>query len=716
MAIAMQGPWTLRVSAKNAAFTQRFVVAGATSGNGTYPGQTGSASVSVDGSQWSLTIEHRPTGQAWRQSAMRIGTPSAVGSASAAVMISSNDSGADADYDDLILEATTELSPVDYLVYGRVRSYAGLCRFNPCFGYPWLVIDTMASLRALLRETRHADILRAMYPQEVDMATGPVRIGSAEPELARPLMIPFAKSAGRRDGGLIVRKADAIKGSTFVPQPVRNEILPGFHVLESIKPDRLVELARARDAVLHPVCDVESAAGLLLKFLEYDRTSAELAGGPYTGTGTPQDLGFAVSDETGNYLFRFRQSFGDLAAETGDVGPGETVAEALRPDLLVQVMGDVSTPVYFETGLYLDVANLRRIDLCLPYGRLHPAPVACTGGRAIQNIGRVTTIAGAGNSFDADGRVTITVPSAMTIPSAGWAGLLDFFVCFRGLPTVAAYTIRRRVPGGTWAFVSEELYNRNLSTLGQPLMVPANKVGPRDTPLQIDGGSAVIVPAYLNIENDGNWLIQDQLRKAQLLSTVSGGALHAATDASGPVEFRFEGYDSSGAKVPGADDSITLYLENRPLTGRIRSIVSATAAPPDCALFGLATPNAPLTVTYVVDQAGGFLSSYSLTAARGNGPTPVAIVDATPPIQPLSMSFDPAIHGVFFRGTHNAVMPDADNFVVAETQPVGASWLPSGTTFCAFKFDLNATPRLTDGWSLQGGRVVGEDLVGISYP
>jgi hypothetical protein len=716
MAITMQGRWTIRVAAANAAFPQRFTVAGASSGNGTYAGQTTAATVTVDGAQWSLSIEHHPPGQPWRQSAMRIGTPAPTGGTEVAVAISSNDSGGDADYDDLILSATATLGALDYLLYGRARSYSGFCRFNPCFPYPWLVVDTLDALRAIVLESRHADVVRALYPAEVTLAERPRRLGMAETELSRPLMIPVGETELGEEASLSVRQSAGAKKARFTHRVPRSETLPGSFVFETLDKERLVDFARARADFLFPVCDIEPAPGLLLKFIEYDRTSAELAGGSYTGTGVRQDLGFAVTDEVGGYLFRFTQTFGDLAAEIADVAPGESLAAALRPDVLVEVIGTASSPVLFETGLYLDISNLRRIDLCLPYGRLHPAPVACTGGRAIQNIGRVTTIVGAGNSFDADGRVTITVPAAMTIASAAWFGLLDFFVCFRGLPQVVAYTIRRRLPGGSWSFVDEELFNRNLSTLGQPLQIPANKVGPHQLPLIVDGAAAAPTPAYTNIENDGNWLIQDQLRKAELSSGLSGGALHAATGGSGPVEFRFEGYDASGAKVPGADDSITLFLENRGITGSIASISSATASPSDCALFGLSSPDAALTVRYAVDHPGGFLGAYSLTAARGNGPTSVAIADYTPPIQPLSIAFDPMVHGVFFRGTRNAIGPDANGYVEAETQPVSGSWLPPATTFCAFKFDLNASLRITDGWSLAGGGVVAEDLVGISYP
>jgi hypothetical protein len=50
------------------------------------------------------------------------------------------------------------------------------------------------------------------------------------------------------------------------------------------------------------ICTVENQPGLLLRFLEYDRTVDELAGGPYTGTGNRQILGLAVTDEQGNYM------------------------------------------------------------------------------------------------------------------------------------------------------------------------------------------------------------------------------------------------------------------------------------------------------------------------------------------------------------------------------------------------------------------------------
>jgi 16S rRNA (cytidine1402-2'-O)-methyltransferase len=51
MAINMQGSWTVRVKSKSAAFAQRFVISGASSGNGTYAGNTGTPAVADPGAR-----------------------------------------------------------------------------------------------------------------------------------------------------------------------------------------------------------------------------------------------------------------------------------------------------------------------------------------------------------------------------------------------------------------------------------------------------------------------------------------------------------------------------------------------------------------------------------------------------------------------------------------------------------------------------------------
>ena len=168
-------------------------------------------------------------------------------------------------------------------------------------------------------------------------------------------------------------------------------------------------------------------------------------------------LGLAVTDEQGNYIFRFTQTLAEIAAEASDiVAGGSSLAIQPRPDLIVQAISGGTAGVLYESALYPDVPNLKRIDICVPFDILNPGPTACQGGRAIQSIGNVWTIPGVGNTLDADGRITATDPTGPIITRGAWVGRLDLFACFLDLD-VAYYTIRFRRPGGGWAFV-QELY------------------------------------------------------------------------------------------------------------------------------------------------------------------------------------------------------------------------------------------------------------------
>jgi len=61
MSIAMQGSWTVNVKFKEAFSTnQRFIIAGADSGNGIYDGVTATPGVFVTGDAWSITVQHDP--------------------------------------------------------------------------------------------------------------------------------------------------------------------------------------------------------------------------------------------------------------------------------------------------------------------------------------------------------------------------------------------------------------------------------------------------------------------------------------------------------------------------------------------------------------------------------------------------------------------------------------------------------------------------------
>ena len=69
MAIRLYGPWRLTVIEAVHNWENRFVVSGASSGNGTYPPSVGTT-VSVNGSSWRLDAQHQPPGEAWTSSAM----------------------------------------------------------------------------------------------------------------------------------------------------------------------------------------------------------------------------------------------------------------------------------------------------------------------------------------------------------------------------------------------------------------------------------------------------------------------------------------------------------------------------------------------------------------------------------------------------------------------------------------------------------------------
>jgi hypothetical protein len=100
--------------------------------------------------------------------------------------------------------------------------------------------------------------------------------------------------------------------------------------------------------------------------------------------------------------------------------------------------------------------------------------------------------------------------------------------------------------------------------------------------------------------------------------------------------------------------------------------------------------------------------------SRGSA-TPLPVEDLTPPVQPLSLIYDEALHGNSFYGTFNGVSPDGNAYVVAELQPVSGAWLPTGKNFCAFAFEIYATPRTTNGYGLAPQGRLDVELIGISY-
>jgi hypothetical protein len=740
MAITMQGAWTIRVSTKNAALPQRFTISGAATGNGTYTGTVGT-SVFVTGTQWSLNIQHQPSGQPWRDSAQRIGFPGVAGGL-LRFDIRSNDSGADADYDDLVLSCSLPASASDYVVYGTVKTYAGTCLFNPCRN-DYIVIDPPYHLPTLCeRYPQLCAVIEKLYPERLRLPRIP--IPDPAPDLT-PIVIPTglpnvanglvfrsplrsasaanhapgraAMTAAPDAGSIDQREADAVKALQTSVQRTAFKTSALMAGTDRLTATELAHIAAIRDIGIRFRCQVERAPGLLLRFQEYDRSSAEKLGGPYTGTGVRQDLGLAVTDELGNYIFRFSPSLADIAEEAGDVAGGESLAAQLRPDVIVQVLGTGLTMTY-ETAPYSNVANLQRIDLCVPYGRAHPSR-ACAGDRVIQRLGDVvvlhSALGGHPNTLDSEGRITCRNANAPQVDCAGWRGALRLYACF-GRPEAVHYAVFFKRPGDAlWQAVTQAHalnWIPNLVAGGTSVGPTLRSVNPGVT--TASGGGTQLVPTYDSHEGDLNWIEND-------LKLILDSSLYRPQDEPGPVQFHIEAYTSTGAVVPATQDTITLYLHNRttiagrPGKGDIESIAMGTTTLSDCGLFELATPNAPLTVKHRAVDPEGFLHSWSLSVTRGNNHAVDTIVANG--VVPKAFSTSPT--PCDFTGTRDEPTADLQDYVLTALMPNptgadGPNWLPAGHDFCAFAFTLTAADRVTDGRTAYPQSVFWQDLIGLS--
>lgn len=114
MPITLAGNWTIEVYQKNPqALPQRFIVSGATFGNGTYVGEMGAPSVPITGQNWQLNIQanesYEMDGQ-WLNSTIVPGTITVQGGYEV-LMINSEDLVQDNSFDDLVLRLTRAVVP-----------------------------------------------------------------------------------------------------------------------------------------------------------------------------------------------------------------------------------------------------------------------------------------------------------------------------------------------------------------------------------------------------------------------------------------------------------------------------------------------------------------------------------------------------------------------------------------------------------------------------
>ncbi len=189
MSINMQGAWTVRVkSVETFEPPQRFIIAGANSGNGTYAGSAATPPVHVTGAHWSITIQMNQ-GAGFVDSPDQITFPTVSGG-NYHFDIQSNFFQDDPDWDDLILTCSTPVTIEDYLIYGNVSYYSNGCIFNPC-NFPYLVIDTPAALQAALRNPSLKVPIEKLYPDRLRFPPPPPPGPIPDPPPFSPLVIPL---------------------------------------------------------------------------------------------------------------------------------------------------------------------------------------------------------------------------------------------------------------------------------------------------------------------------------------------------------------------------------------------------------------------------------------------------------------------------------------------------------------------------------------------
>ncbi|GBD83978.1 hypothetical protein BMS3Abin02_00362 [bacterium BMS3Abin02] len=706
MTIALQGTWTVSVKSKSAAWQQRFKIEGSTNGvDGTYAGDVATAPVQVTGSQWGVSIENNPTGPiSWRPSRMRFTSFRVNGSLFQVDIQSDDGGGGDEDFNDLVLTASMGITDSEYIVYGAAKSYSGLCLVNPCFPRPWIVIDTFAQFERVVRYPEIAAALERAYPGRTEailqrrdrftpvvLALGGVSrdglavSGSAEIELV---------TKGRSKKQTIAVEDKNVKAATVASR--------WGTMLEASDISALGKL-RARFS-----CDVDPIGNALLRFEEYDRTSEELAGGPYEGFGNRESLGVTGTDEFGNYLFRFARSTAQVIEESQiDVAPGESAVTQARPDVIIQFVEEPEGVATHETAPYYNIGNIRRIDLCIPAGKLLPKP--CRGDRVLQYLGDIPIINNPHSNLKFDGTITNTSASESgpAVENAAWRGTVNFYGCFEDTqPEVHCYTMEVWESGG-WRSLS--VAARGLRQQGTGVWT-LESYGPEDAgdcfpntgPVDDD------VPVYRNIEREAGWSLGVQHLKARL--NVADYLPAGLERRVGKVWFRIRGYDVSRQVVPGATDVVGLYVDMEPAVGDIASVsLPGQGDLGDCTMVNLPTAGAALNVRLRATDADGFLAAWSLRAIRGSN----VAIGLTGDVSDAYPGDDP--NSARFHGTTEIASSDLDGYVDIPVTPTAGQWIPDGYQFCAFSFELILRDNTTDGVTAASSRKVWDEVLGMSF-
>jgi hypothetical protein len=744
MIISMQGNWAVSVKAKNAAYSQRFIVSGAVTGNGTYSGTVGTT-VNVTGNQWTIAIQNNPGG-GYQLSDTQLKFPQIVGG-NYVFEIWSNDAGSDQDFNDLILSCSTPSNINDFLIYGNVSLYSGTCIFNPC-RRNFFVIETPFALKEALKNIKLREVLERDYPERIIDLVNP---NPPDPAPFKPIVIDIYNEAIQPKTQMIYQRVQDLSKKSEKKSKSKgidtSLMTTNFNLVNTIQNrisseygssiDR-VNLAKIIDG-LFLRCNVGPATNTTLTFEEYDRTSAELAGGPYTGEGNRRLLGDTITDMNGNYIFRFSFGMTYPFEDSTDIAPGEDFNIVAFPDVIVKVTGYSPYNVLYESAPYYNIPNIKRIDLCLPEEQIHPSS-ACFNGSLIGSLGNVfiggnqnsaasfsnsaLSRYGYSNFLEPSGKISVGSSLAgFNIECAPWYGTVDFKGCMYDLAKTVAqnkikwYTVRIiRAGTANWDFVSQNYKHPRYSKRNLPNYI-GDDVGPFYISLHVDGGPALTVPAYKNIQReifvDGiDWEFSNFDRYMQLNTKLYDVVSGERTP--GKFYVRIDCYDSSGNPVPNGTDMIALYIHNNPLNFELTSpaFIDPLIINSGCGLYRLtdAQMNTPVQFSFKANDPEGFIDNYSLS--MGRCPAPMIALQVNHPKPPLSDTLSGQTilsQGDGTGNVHNTcsgytgtlhVFSDA-GLINVEIQPAASEggWIKSGEYFKILSFHLSASKRQTNGYN-----------------
>lgn len=369
----MQGNWCINVESKNTIHPQQFLISGATSGSGIYNVSLNAPPVMVSGNQWVLSIQS-DLGNGFVQSHEQIRYPYKVGGKYHFTIEASTTKHSEG-LNDLTLSLCTPQTTTDFLIYGNVSTYDDPCFFNP-YHHFWIVL-----------ETRHA-FFEALKYDALRLAIKQLYLD----RLAEEVLVPFTERTKEQFTPLIIPLHD----DTIIP-PSLGQVLKinrkPAKISEdksqadnySITPEEIFTLSQPKkleielnrmslvnlfDQVL-PRSITESLSNIELHFFEYIRTATEFNGGPYSGEGKRKRLGSCISDQFGNYIFRFCKSkIAYLDNSIFKTRLAKDTAFQFMPDILIQLHHKTTNNLIHESIPFWNVPLLKRINISFPKKKL----------------------------------------------------------------------------------------------------------------------------------------------------------------------------------------------------------------------------------------------------------------------------------------------------------------------------------------------------------